>query len=85
MKAIVLQAYGVLEMLKFEDYPDRIHLSILLGFGRRLLDQLRHFFRVGQHGQMISRNGDRSCLDGRRFVFLELRRNRPVVARDQGP
>jgi hypothetical protein len=28
------------------------------GFRRRLLDQFRHFFRVRDHGQMISRYGD---------------------------
>ncbi len=34
------------------------YLSVLFGFRRRLLDQLRHFSRVRQHGQMIRRHGD---------------------------
>jgi hypothetical protein len=55
MKAIVLHACGGLEVLKLEDYPNPIHSRALFGFRRRLLDQLRHFSRVRQHRQMISR------------------------------
>jgi hypothetical protein len=55
MKAIVLHACSGLEVLKFEDHPDPIHLCALFGFCRRLLDQLRDLSRVRQHGQMISR------------------------------
>jgi hypothetical protein len=54
-EAIVLRAYGGPEALKFEDYPDPIDLFVLFGFRRSLLDQLRHFSRMRQHGQMISR------------------------------
>jgi hypothetical protein len=59
----------------------RHHLSVSFGFRRRLLDELCHFFRVRQHGQMISRYGDCSCLYPRRFVFLEFRWNCPVHLR----
>jgi hypothetical protein len=35
-----------------------LHLPVLFGFRRRLLDQRRHFSRMRQHGQMISRQGN---------------------------